>query len=36
MLYHMPVRLREQRIAGVLALVDLSDRQAGIVKHYSG
>jgi ABC-2 type transport system ATP-binding protein len=36
MLYHMPVALREQRISEVLALVDLTDRKADIVKHYSG
>ena len=36
MLYHMPVALREQRIRDVLALVDLTDRKDGIVKHYSG
>jgi len=36
MLYHMPVKLREQRIREVLALVDLTDRKDTIVKHYSG
>jgi ABC-2 type transport system ATP-binding protein len=36
MLYHMPATLREQRIREVLALVDLTDRKDGIVKHYSG
>ncbi|HEY7193661.1 MAG TPA: ATP-binding cassette domain-containing protein [Gemmatimonadales bacterium] len=36
MLYHMPPALREQRIREVLALVDLTDRQGSIVKHYSG
>ena len=36
LLYHMPAALREQRIAEVLALVDLTDRQHTIVKHYSG
>ena len=36
MLYHMPAALREQRIREVLALVDLTDRKDGIVKHYSG
>jgi len=30
------VALREQRISEVLALVDLTDRKADIVKHYSG
>ncbi len=36
LLYHMPAALREQRIEEVLALVDLTDRQHTIVKHYSG
>jgi ABC-2 type transport system ATP-binding protein len=36
MLYHMPAGLREQRIRDVLALVDLTERKDGIVKHYSG
>ena len=36
MLYGMPRVLREQRIEEVLALVDLTDRKDGIVKHYSG
>jgi ABC-2 type transport system ATP-binding protein len=36
MLYHMPPALRDQRIREVLALVDLTDRQDDLVKHYSG
>jgi ABC-2 type transport system ATP-binding protein len=36
MLYSMPVPLREQRIAEVLALVELGERKNDLVKHYSG
>jgi ABC-2 type transport system ATP-binding protein len=36
MLYSMPVALREQRIAEVLALVELTERKDDLVKHYSG
>ena len=36
LLYAMPAALREQRIAEVLELVDLTDRKDTIVKHYSG
>jgi ABC-2 type transport system ATP-binding protein len=36
LLYAMPTVLREQRIAEVLELVDLTERKNTIVKHYSG
>ena len=34
--YHMPPALREQRIAEVLDLVELTGRQGDLVKHYPG
>jgi len=36
LLYDMPGELREKRIAEVLALVELTDRQNDLVKRYSG
>jgi len=36
LLYGMPAELREQRIAEVLALVELTDRKDEMVKRYSG
>jgi ABC-2 type transport system ATP-binding protein len=36
LLYAMPAALREQRIAEVLELVDLTERKNTIVRHYSG
>jgi len=35
-LYHLPSRVREERVSQALDLVDLKDRQDTLVKYYSG